>query len=312
MMKLTNKITIEGILYDHKLVKKVSKAGVPYIKGKVMVMTSDDKATINTVVYIYESPFFASGSVNSKYAVLENIVNGNYKTYLNGGDEAILIKIDSAIGRNEFYLEKGTQFISKMANMGGFLNIVDKLNPDEKQRNKFNTDVLITGVELKPEDVERNLPVRAILKGVAFSYKPEIVPIEYTAINSKAIDYFVSKNISQSNPLFTNLRGNETSTIIKTTTTSENAFGESETVVTERPVRNYVVTYAAKEPYVWDDPNTMTANDLIKFNTDRETALAKMKQDSIDYAANNNAIGAATPNPSANPIGTIQPGSFGF
>ena len=56
-----------------------------------------------------------------------------------------------------------------------------------------------------------------------------------------------------------------------------------------------VITGAAKEPYLWDDESTITANELNEAIQKREVDLATMKKRQDDYKASKNAPAATAP-----------------
>ena len=57
--------------------------------------------------------------------------------------------------------------------------------------------------------------------------------------------------------------------------------------------KDWVITGAAKEPYVWDDPSTITAEELTNAMTARQTYLATVKQRADEYKAQRAAGGSA-------------------
>lgn len=308
MKKMINFKTVEGVLYDHKLKAYVSSKNIPYIKGTIAVAVSDDKTIINSVQYVYEAPTFSKGGANSKYEVLKKIIDNEYKTFINGGDEAVKVSIKSAILRNEFFLAKDNVFVSTQANMGGFIDIIPALNERENERNKFKVDMIINGVKLEDADLEKKLPVRATLSGYIFDFRNEIYPAIFTVTNPNAITYFtVSQQISQAHPLFTQIWGIENSTIVTKTVTTENAFGEAEVNTTESKSRQYLVTGALKVPYVWDDANSLTAAEVMEAIQQRDVKLAKQKSEAIEREANKTSNPAST-----TAAAPIQNGTYGF
>lgn len=54
--------------------------------------------------------------------------------------------------------------------------------------------------------------------------------------------------------------------------------------------RDFVITGAAKEPYVWDDESSITAAELNEAIQKREVDLAAMKKRQDEYKASKNRI----------------------
>ena len=212
MMKLKNECHIEGYLYEYALEKKVSgekskNPGTEFISGTVSIATDEDILNIVPVHFTYVTALTASGKPNATFATLSNIIDGTYDTVMNGGkDNAAKIRIDSAIGLNEFYSDRSgkEELVSAKRNEGGFVHLVtDGLADDLRNRNTFKCDMLITNVRHIEADDERNLPEKAIVKGAIFDFRKSLLPVEFTAVNPGAISYFEGLDASNSNPVFT-------------------------------------------------------------------------------------------------------------
>jgi hypothetical protein len=107
------------------------------------------------------------------------------------------------------------------------------------------------------------------------------------------MSYFESLGISQKEPVFTRLQGRLISEVIKTRKVEQGAWGDPIVKEYASTRKDYVITWAASEPYVWDDESTITAADLTKAMSDRETYLATLKQRQDEYKASKNAAPAA-------------------
>lgn len=293
MKKMFNGTTIEGLVYQHDLELKVSgpnsaNPGTEFISGNIEVATDDAGVNIVPVHYTYVTEFNKNGKPNNTYTVLKNFINKVYKTVMgDGADNATMVKIDSAIGLNEFYSDRsGTEeLVSVKRNEGGFIHVVNSINADENERNKFDVDIVITGVRRLEPDEEKGLPEKGIVKGAIFDFRKSLLPVEISVLNPAAIDYFESLGATSSNPVFTRVKGNQISETIVKTYEEESAFGAPSIRTTKSTRKDFVITWAAKETYEWDDETTITAQEFLAAIAERETALATMKKRSDEYKA---------------------------
>ena len=220
---------------------------------------------------------------------------------MNGAETPVKIRVDSTINLNEFYSNKnGTEeLVSAKRNEGGFIHLVDVLTEDEKKRNTFECDMVITGVIHKDADPEKNLPEKAIVKGAIFDFRKSLLPVEFSAVNPNAIAYFEDLGVSKSNPVFTKIWGRQISEVVVKPIVEESAFGEPKVREVKNTRKDFVITGAASEPYGWDEEGILTVAELNNAITERETYLAALKQRQDEYNAsknvNNNAPTTTTP-----------------
>ena len=314
MMKVKNETHIEGYLYEHAIEKKVSgekskNPGTEFISGTVSIATDEDILNIVPVHFTYVTALTSSGKPNATFATLSNIIDGTYDTVMNGGkDNAAKIRIDSAIGLNEFYSDRSgkEELVSAKRNEGGFVHLVtDGLADDLRNRNTFKCDMLITNVRHIEADEERGLPEKAIIKGAIFDFRKSLLPVEFTAVNPGAISYFEGLDASNSNPVFTQIWGRQISETIVRTITEESAFGEAHVREVRTPHKDWVITGARPEPYVWDDESTLTAAEVNEAGKAREIMLATLKQRQDEYKASKGTAPVKT-------INTPVNGNFNF
>lgn len=307
MRKMLNTTHVEGVLYDHDLVKKVTgetskNPGTEFISGTISVATDDAQTNIVTIHYTYVTENTSKGKSNPAWKVLESIIDNN-KTIMNvGADEALRVRCDSAIGYNEFYSDRNgdEELVRVRRNEGGFVHAVtDALDEDEKNRDKWKADMLITNVREVEADEERNLPAKAVVCGYIFNFNGNLIPTEFTAKSPAAMNYFLGLDASVKNPTLTCVWGRQISQTVTKTTTTESAFGEAEVHTTKSSVRDFVITGAAKMPHEWDDESTMTAQEFKEALANRETELATIKQRQDEYAASkqNSAVNRAAATP---------------
>lgn len=300
MRKMINKTYIEGLLYENKLELKVSgehskNPGTKFISGTIDIATDDAGINIVPVHFTYVTEKTAKGSTNATFTTLMNIIDKKFGTVMeNGKDAAVKLRIDSALGLNEFYSDRNgkEELVSAKRNEGGFVHVADSLTDDENARNTFTCDMLITNVSIKEADEEKNLPEKAIVKGAIFDFRGSLLPVEFSAVNPKAIDYFMSLEASNTNPTLTKVWGRQVSETIVRTITEESAFGEDSVREVKSSRKDFVITGASREPYEWDSEETITANELGEAIANRETYLATMKQRQDEYKASQGAAAA--------------------
>ena len=301
MKKMTNTTHIEGLLYEHKLELRESgpnskNPGTKFIMGTVDIATDDACTNIVPVHFTYVTATTAKGATNATFTTLSNIVDGKYGSVMaNGKDNAVKLRIDSALGLNEFYTERNGQeeLVSAKRNEGGFVHVADSLAEDETIRNTFKCDMLITGVKEVEADEEKKLPAKAIVRGAIFDFRGSLMPVEFSAVNPNAIKYLVGLGASNASPTFTCVWGRQVSETIVREIRTESAFGEDEVREVKNTRKDFVITGASKEPYAWDDESTLTANEVAEAVAARETYLATIKARQDEYKASKNAATAA-------------------
>lgn len=300
---MINQSHIEGILYEHNLEAKVSgetskNPGTPFIAGTISIATDDAMTNIVPIHFSYVTATFGSGKPNDTYTTLSNIVNGTFGTYMkDGADKAVKLRVDSALGLNEFYTERNgkEELVSAKRNEGGFVHKVDALDEDEKVRNTFKADMVITCVTHMDGDDEKGLPEKCVVKGAIFDFRKSLMPVEFSATNPNAMRYFEGLEASQKNPVFTCVWGRQVSETVVKQIRTESAFGEDEVREVKNTRRDFVITGASKEPYLWDDEGSITAVELNEAIQKREVDLAAMKKRQDEYRASKAAPKAAAP-----------------
>ena len=299
MRAMINKTHIEGYIYEHDLELKVSgpnskNPGTQFITGTVSLATDDLGVNVVPVHFTYVTATTTKGSANATFTTLKNIIDGVIGTVMKDGkDKAGKLRIDSALGLNEFYTDRNgkEELVSAKRNEGGFVHTCDVLNEDEKTRNTFECDMLITNCHRIEADADKNIPEKVIVKGAIFDFRKSLLPVEFTALNPNAMNYFEDLGATQSNPVLTKVWGRQVSETIVKKTVEESAFGDASVKETKSTRRDFVITGASKDPYIWDDASSMTVAELTEALANREVYLAGMKQRQEEYkASKNNAI----------------------
>ena len=173
MKKMNNASHIEGKLYEADLQVRESgpnskKPGTKFIMGTVSVATDDAMTNIVPIHYTYVTEKTSKNTDDARWKVLKDIIDGKTKTVMSdGADAAAMVRIDSAIDLNEFYSDRNgvEELVSVKRNEGGFIHLTNQISADEKQRNTFDCDMVITSARRVEANEERNLPEKMIIKG---------------------------------------------------------------------------------------------------------------------------------------------------
>lgn len=294
MKKMINASHIEGVVYQHSLELKVSgpdskNPGTEFISGVLEIATDNAQINIVPVHFTYVTATYAkSGKANETYTTLKNFIDGVYKTIMKDGVEtATKVRIDSAIALNEFYTERNgkEEFVSVKRNEGGFVHVVSAIDDNEKKRNTFDCDIVITNVRRIEADEEKNIAEKAIVKGAIFNFRNELLPVEFSVINSNAMDYFENLGATQTNPVFTHIRGQQVSETIVRQIVEESAFGDPSVREVKNTRKDFVITWASQDIYEWDSADSITAAEFKECITNRETTLATLRQRNEAYKA---------------------------
>ena len=303
MKKMINSTHVSGYLYEHKLELRESgpnskNPGTKFIMGNVDIATDEACTNIVSVHFTYVTATTKKGATNATFTTLMNIIDGKFGSIMaNGKDNAVKLRIDSALALNEFFTERDgkEELVSTKRNEGGFIHVADALEEDENTRNTFKCDILITGVKEVDADPEKGLPAKAIVRGAIFDFQGALLPVEFSAVNPGAIKYFVGLDASNANPTFTCIWGRQISTTVVKQIRTESAFGEDEVREVKNTRKDFVITGAAKEAYAWDDESSLTAAEVAEAAAARETYLATIKQRQAEYKASKNAAAAVAP-----------------
>lgn len=286
MKKMNNRTIVEGYLYDNSLVERTysetaKRPGAKYIMGTVDIATDDAMTNVISVHFSFVSEPVESDKpvMKQRYETLVNIMNGTIKSVMKDGAEAAAkLQISSAIGLNEFYSDRnGTEeLISAKRNEGGFIRAQSPLN-NENDRNTFDTDMIIIKATRVEADEERKQPEKVVIDGYIFDFRNAIMPVSYTVLAPGAMNYFENLEPSKKNPVFTRVKGHQISTTVVRQIVEESAFGEDRVREVKNSRKDWVVDWAQKEEYDFDDESTITAEEVKKALADREIMLADLK-----------------------------------
>ena len=300
MRKTINKEHVEGYIQEHSLeIKTVQNTesanyGKEFIRGSLDVATSDDGMNVVTVDFTYVQPTWPAKNgkperTNDTYVALKKIIDEGKTVVVDGIENATKVRIDTSLATNSFYTNRNgeEQLVEAKKNDGGFVHIVTGALAEEKARNTFEVDMLITGTKLVEADEERHISEDYLeISGYVFNFRNDIQPVVLTCHNPGGINYFESLEASKSNPTFTKVWGNITSTNIVSQTTEESAWGEPVIKEYTRKKKEWVITGTAKEPYELGDSEVgITGQELRDAEAARATLLAAEKERHDQYQA---------------------------
>ncbi len=313
MRKPQNTERIEGYIYQHDLsVKKVQNQSSPnfnkeFIAGNIEVATDEEGLNVIKVHFTYVTENNKNGNKNSTYGVLKKIIDEN-KTWTSVGKEnATKVRIDTALALNDFY-NNNDELVSAKTNEGGFVTIVNTLG-DEKTRNTFSVDMVITNVSHVDADPEKHIDKDYVsVRGAIFNFRNALLPVEFKVENADGMKYFEDLGATNANPVYTKVWGKIVSTTVITKQEVESAFGEAAVRTYQNTNKDWVITGTAKVPYDFGDENILTAAELQKAAADREVYLADIKKKADEYKASK----ASTTSDSTSSAATTATKTAGF
>lgn len=313
MRRIVNREHVEGILFQHDLeVKTVQNEtsanyGKEFISGTVEVSVDEEGLNVIPVHFTYVTETTNSGKKNSTYTALKRIIDEDRTIVSVGKDEAFKVRIDTALVLNDFY--SNDQLVSVKTNEGGFLSIVNTLC-NEKERNTWEADMIITGCNIIEADPEKNIDEDYMqVKGAIFNFRNELLPMDFILRNKDGFKHFEDMEASPSDPTFTKVWGRINCLTKTTTVEEETAFGEAAVRTYERKVKEWEITGTPKVISYDFGGEDLTAEELTKAMQDREIKLADIKKKSDEYkaqkAAGNNQSVQTTTGPKAVKTGTF-------
>lgn len=313
MRRIVNREHVEGILFQHDLeVKTVQNEtsanyGKEFISGTVEVSVDEEGLNVIPVHFTYVTETTNSGKKNSTYTALKRIIDEDRTIISVGKDEAFKVRIDTALALNDFY--SNDQLVSVKINEGGFLSIVNTLC-NEKERNTWEADMIITGCNIIEADPEKNIDEDYMqVKGAIFNFRNELLPMDFILRNKDGFKHFEDMEASPSDPTFTKVWGRINCLTKTTTVEEETAFGEAAVRTYERKVKEWEITGTPKVISYDFGGEDLTAEELTKAMQDREIKLADIKKRSDEYkaqrAAGNNQSVQTTTGPKAVKTGTF-------
>ena len=314
MRKIVNREHIEGILFQHDLELKTvqnetsANYGKEFIAGNVEIAVDEEGLNVIPVHFTYVTEVTNSGKKSPTFTALKRIIDEDKSIVSVGKDEAFKIKIDTALSVNDFY-SNDDQLVSVKVNEGGFISIVNNLC-DEKERNTWEADMVITGCNIIEADPEKNIDADYMqVKGAIFNFRNELLPIEFILRNKDGFKHFEDMDASPAEPTFTKVWGRINCLTKTTTVEEETAFGEAAVRTYERKVKEWEITGTPKVISYDFGGEDLTVEELTKAMQDRELKLADIKKRNDEYkaqkASNNTVVKNTTAGPKPAKTGTF-------
>ena len=303
---LINRIHLAGKVYDHKLaIKTVQNTesknyGKEFINGTLDIATDNAGLNVVTVHFTYVTETTAKGNKNATYSALKNIIESNKTVLTVGKDDAMMVKVDTALGLNDFYSNRNGEetLVSAKRNEGGFVTIVSSIEEDEDARCRFDMDMLINKVTRVEADPERNIDKDyVVVKGAVFDFRKAMLPVDFYVRSESGMKYFESLDVNPKNLVFTKVWGVEKSETIITRKEEESAFGEPSVKEYVNKRREWLITGTLKPDAVYpigDEETGITEAEIKEAMAARERYLAEVKQKQDDYQASKNAANASS------------------
>ena len=290
MRKPQNTERVIGRIYQHDLeIKQVQNQasenfGKDFIAGNLEIATDEEGLNVIKVHFTYVTEVNKSGTKNQTYANLKKIIDDN-KTWVSvGKDAASMVRVDTALVLNDFYNNED-QLVSVKSNEGGFVTFISDLG-EEKERNTFSVDMVITGVTHVDADEEKKVEEHSLVKGAVFNFRNDLLPVEFKVKNVEGMKYFEGLGATNAEPIYTKVWGKIISETIIATREVESAFGEAAVTTYRNSNKEWVITGTAKVPYDFGDESILTADELTKAAQNREVYLADIKKRADEYKAN--------------------------
>jgi hypothetical protein len=237
MKKMINKSMIEGVLLEKELRSGVTKAGVPYVSGRLQIETEPGNVI---TIDVFEQQKTSKGLDNAKFGILNGIyLNGSAKQ--DGATNPTRLRVNSALDLND-WTDKDGQPRTALINAGGYINIVSAANP----KAEFETDIVIKSVQ--PEIRNEVETGRAVINGLIFNYRNNALPVRLIVENKKGVDFF--SNLDPNT--FTRVWGVQVNNTVTNEKAEESAFGDSKVVRSSYTRKELVVTGAQTIPYEED------------------------------------------------------------
>lgn len=309
--KWKNAVEVQGYIFnfgnsEREMLKEcisgpnATHPGTQYIRGTLNVATDDEASNVVTIWFQYVPKVWPAKNgkperENPTYAELARLID-TAKTFESDGAAATKVRVSGNLDVNDFYTREG-ELASPKRIRGSFVHVLN--GPISPNPATFDIECILSNAITKEVDGGEDY---LTLKGYTFDFRNAILPFDVNVRIPAAITYFENQDISNANPLVTNIKGNIVSAIVKQEEEVESAFGDPVVNVTTRSVRTWDVTWAAKEPMEWDDESSITKAELKKVLQEREDMLAAEKKRQDEWKASQGSSFTATTAPKAKAV----------
>lgn len=318
MRKNINSVTVTGRIFEHKLElktvqnQKSANYGKEFIGGKLDLAIDDEGLNVIPVFYTYVTATTKAGKPNKTFEVLKKIIDKNQTWVDVGKENAMIVKVSSAINLLDFY-NRDNELITSQRVEGGFVEEVNVMpTEDSGKLHDFTADMVITKTVRVEIDPEKNINEEFMrIRGVVFDFRNAILPIELILRNPKGMDYLENANINSKNPMYTKVWGKiDCATVVKKIV-EESAWDEPKVSYVEEKKKEWRLTGLKGVPYEFGEEGILTMDELIKAQQDREVYLADVKKKAEEYqmslASKSTAPASFVMNSTA-----VRPGDFNF
>ena len=300
MRKAINTERIEGRIYQHNLTIKTvqnqtsANYGKEFISGNLEVAVDEAGLNVIPVHFTYVTEQTSSGKTNATFTNLKRIIDEDNTWIKVGKDNALKVRIDTALALNDFYTQDGN-LVSVKTNEGGFVSFVNGDLCPENERNTFAADMVITKVDRVEANPEKNIDEDYVtVRGAIFNFRNDLLPVDFTVRHKDGMKYFEDLGASNAEPVYTKIWGKIMCMTSISEVKEDSAFGESSVRTYERKEKEWTITGTAKVTYDFGDEKILTADELKKAMQNRETMLAETKARSDEYRASKAATPAVT------------------
>ena len=300
MRKAINTERIEGRIYQHNLTIKTvqnqtsANYGKEFISGNLEVAVDEAGLNVIPVHFTYVTEQTSSGKTNATFTNLKRIIDEDNTWIKVGKDNALKVRIDTALALNDFYTQDGN-LVSVKTNEGGFVSFVNGDLCPENERNTFAADMVITKVDRVEANPEKNINEDYVtVRGAIFNFRNDLLPVDFTVRHKDGMKYFEDLGASNAEPIYTKIWGKIMCMTSISEVKEDSAFGESSVRTYERKEKEWTITGTAKVTYDFGDEKVLTADELKKAMQNRETMLAETKARSDEYRASKAATPAVT------------------
>jgi hypothetical protein len=267
-MKTYNSVDLKGRLFNYGLTTISTEKGEA-IGGDVLIEV-DTQGTIVTVRF-FGYPTYNSGKPNKTYAILDDMMAGNYKTLADHGDDADWLGVSASIdvgyfvGKNQ---APGEDISRSQKVRGSFINP----NKEKGYSNKWKLDTIITNISEIDADEEKQLERFVKVNGFLIDdYNKRVMEVGFQARSEGAINYLLSLEPSLNEPYYVSMWGQITK--VSRLIVRKSAFGED--LTEEYNSLQWVITGMSPESYEWGDERIMSDGAYV----DLRAALAEHKQE---------------------------------
>lgn len=319
--RMINTERIEGRLYQHNLAIKTvqnqasANFGKEFISGEIEIAVDEEGLNVIPVHFTYVVESNTNGNPNVTYSNLRKIIESNKSWITVGKDEAMVLRIDTALALNDFYTQDD-KLVSTKRNEGGFVTIINANSlSKEEERSTFTMDMVITSVARVEADEEKGTEEHALVKGAVFNFRNDLLPVDFKVTTQEGMNYFEDLGATQATPVFTKLWGRINCNSIVREIREETAFGEASVRTTRTKNRDWCITGSATLPYEFGDESTITLDELKQKTQDRELVLADIKKRSDEYKAQKAQPTQTQVKPAATtvtPTPQVTTGTFNF